>query len=353
MARRKYILCSDCFIDEGLRVDAFNKGDQQLGICPNCGSEVGRKLHKPEIERLAYRFFVNGTTVRPDYGGYPLVQFNHAHHGNSEINPPSWLAKDVKLLESTLKIGFFHYGPRFWMFGEIEPLKDLQNRINRPRIIKRILREYPAVTLKAGTPFYRLRICPNDPARPSEYDSPPIAFRGKGRLETKKLPVLYGSQDLDICVHECRATADDEIFVATLILSKQMKLLDLTHLLEEDVTEFESLDLAVHMLFLARSHSYEISRAISRSAKAAGFDGVIYPSYFSLLRTGGVPFETAYGLSLRRFSPRGADYARNFTIPNLAIFGRPISDGRIKVKCINKLFLTQIGYRGHFGPVQI
>ena len=79
-----------------------------------------------------------------------------------------------------------------------------------------------------------------------------------------------------------------------------MRLLDLTHVLKEEVTEFESLDMTIHMLFLARAHSYEISRTMALLAKDAGFDAVIYPSFFSLVRTGGRPFETTYGLSLRR-----------------------------------------------------
>lgn len=127
--------------------------------------------------------------------------------------------------------------------------------------------------------------------------------------------------------------------------------LDLTHVLKEDATEFESLDMAIHMLFLARSHSYEVSRAISWAVKDADFDGLIYPSFFSLVRTGGLPFETAYGLSLRRFHPQAEQYAKAFTIPNFALFGRPLESSLVRVECINRLILTQIGYRGHFGPV--
>ena len=116
-------------------------------------------------------------------------------------------------------------------------------------------------------------------------------------------------------------------------------------------TEFESLDMAIHMLFLARPHSYEISRMIALAAKEAGFDGVIYPSFFSLLRTGGHPFETSYGLSLRRFHPERKKYAEAYTIQNFAIFGRPLEGGLVHVECINRLILTQVGYKGHFGPV--
>ncbi len=206
-------------------------------------------------------------------------------------------------------------------------------------------------SLAKDSAFYRLRIGPRQPSDPGEYDSPPTERAGNGRLDSVGFPVLYGSQDIDICIHECRATAEDEIFVATLKPERDMRLLDLTHVLKEDVTEFESLDMAIHMLFLARSHSYEISRAIALSAKNAGFDGVIYPSFFSLIRTGGRPFETAYGLSLRRFHPQAEEYGRAFTIPNFALFGRPLENLSVRVHCINRLVLTQIGYLGHFGPV--
>jgi hypothetical protein len=81
-----------------------------------------------------------------------------------------------------------------------------------------------------------------------------------------------------------------------------LRCLDRTEVLEEQqASEFDSLDMAVHMLFLAQPHSYEICRSIGMAARDAGFDGAIYPSYFSMVRTGTRPFQTAYGLSVRRF----------------------------------------------------
>ncbi len=345
------LLCSDCFVDEGLRIDAYKHGFEKEGDCPNCKSPNGRKLTKDHVEALAWRFFVSGTTVRGAYGGAPVIQFNEYHYGKSDISPSQWLKGDIKLIEDAAKIGFFHYGPRLWMVGEVEPLKDLEDPAKRSQVIARVLKEYPERTLAKDSAFYRLRVGPRQPADPSEYDSPPTELAGKGRLDSVSFPVLYGSQDIDICIHECRATAEDEVFVATLKPQRDMRLLDLTHVLKEDVTEFESLDMAIHMLFLARSHSYEISRAIALSAKEAGFDGLIYPSFFSLIRTGGRPFETAYGLSLRRFHPQAEEYGRAFTIPNFALFGRPIEKRSVSGHFINRLVLTQIGYVGHFGPV--
>jgi hypothetical protein len=346
------LLCSDCFVDEGLRVDAHKHGLDEDGECPQCKSLTGKKLTRDHIQNLAWRFFVRGTTVRGDYGGAPVIQFNEYHYGKSEISPSPWLKEDIKLIEEAAKIGFFHYGPRLWMVGEVEPLKDLGDPAKRSQVIARVLKEYPHRTLAKDSAFYRLRIAPRLPADPGEYDSPPTAMTGKGRLDSVGFPVLYGSQDLDICIHECRTSSEDEIFVATLKTERDMKLLDLTHVLKEGVTEFESLDMAIHMLFLARPHSYEISRAIALSARAAGFDGMIYPSFFSLIRTGGHPFETAYGLSLRRFHPQAEEYGQAFVIPNFALFGRPLEDKSVRVHCINRLVLTQIGYQGHFGPVE-
>lgn len=60
---------------------------------------------------------------------------------------------------------------------------------------------------------------------------------------------MYGPQDIDVCIHECRASTDDDIYVATLEPQRDLRLLDLTHLLEEDVTEFESLNMATVTYF--------------------------------------------------------------------------------------------------------
>lgn len=275
------LLCSNCFTDEGLRIDAAKHGLEQEGKCPNCQRPDGQKLTRDHIKVLAWRFFVSGTTVRCDYGAAPVIQFNEYRYGQSDITPSVWLENDIKFIEEAAKIGFFHYGPRLWMIGEVEPLKALQDPATRPQIIERILREYPEKTLSTGSKFYRLRVNPGCPAEPSEYDSPPVEFAGQGRLDSSGFSVMYGSQDLDICIHECRASTEDDLYVATLKSQKDLRLLDLTHPLEETETEFESLDMAIHMLFLARSHSYDIAREIALAAKEAGFDGVIYPSFLA------------------------------------------------------------------------
>lgn len=238
------------------------------------------------------------------------------------------------------------------MVGEVEPLKALQDKHSRRGVIERIFQEYPARFLNSSHELYRIRKSPKSPESDAEYDSPPIEFAGSGRLDDKGFPALYTSEDLDVCLHECRVTAEDDIYLATLKPVAQLKMLDLTILIKEErVTEFESLDIAIHMLFLASSHAYPVTRLISRAAKEKGYDGVVYPSYFSLLRLGIMPFQATYGLSNRRI-PQYQDYEQYTAVPNAAIFGHPISEGKLKVKCINRLVLTQVAYDVRFGPVR-
>ena len=187
------------------------------------------------------------------------------------------------------------------MWGEIEPLKRLQQEESRTGVIDRILRDYGSQKLTEQYQFYRIRKDPAPPSDSSQYDSAPTEL-SNGRLATPERPVLYASPDLQTCLHECRVTAEDDLFVATLSPSRDLELLNVATLLDEslEVSEFESLDLAVNMLFLAGEHSYPITRAIAWAARCAGFDGLVYPSYFSMLRNGVKPFETTYGISHRR-----------------------------------------------------
>ena len=346
------VLCSNCFNDQGLRLTAFNIGIDKNGFCPQCKTENGRKLNKELVEKLAYRFFVRGTVHRTYFGGAPVIQFNEQHYKNSSIDVSKWIENDIKLIEDTIKVGFFYYGPKLWMVGEVEPLKELESKSERQEIINRILKEYPTRIFSKKEIIYRLRKEPKDPSNFDEYDSPPLGNEnlGKGRFDSSNFPIMYASQDLEICVHECRVTVDDKLFLATLYPTRDLKLLDLTEIMDEDVTEFESLDMAVHMLFSVGEHSYEITREISLTANQAGFDGLIFPSYFSLVRKGAIPFGSVYGISIRKF-PSYKTHAKSQIIPNVALFGRPIEEKIIDVKCINRLVLNKIKYDVLFGPV--
>ena len=52
----------------------------------------------------------------------------------------------------------------------------------------------------------------------------------------------------------------------------------------------------------------------------------------------------------RRFSQL-REHEQAKIIPNLALFGRPIDEGKVEVCCINKVILSRVEYGFHFGPV--
>lgn len=89
----KVLLCSECFKDQGLRLDAMQIGYPKKSICPNCKSKQGTKLDKTILEHLAYRFFVRGTLWKVKYGIVPVIQFNNSRYGTTEIRVSKRLEK--------------------------------------------------------------------------------------------------------------------------------------------------------------------------------------------------------------------------------------------------------------------
>jgi len=173
---------------------------------------------------------------------------------------------------------------------------------------------------------------------------------GNGRLDNKDNPIFYCSTDLELCLHECRVSSEDQIYVGIFKPSKNLKFLDLSVILDEDCTEFESLDLSVLMLFLANQHAYKVLQKLSNFIKASGFDGIIYPSYFSMLKTGNLPFETVIGMSNRRFDSL-KDYEAKKIVRSIALFGYPLRDNKLHVISMNKLHLNQVKYDFTMAPI--
>jgi hypothetical protein len=320
-------LCSDCFADRGLEIEARKLGHTSRRSCPNCHSITGAKLYESDIEELARHFFVYGTWIRTEFGGAHALQFNEWHRDKREVSFPAWLEPDARMIENALGVGFFHYGPPLWRLGEIEQLTELRDPDSQAAAAARLVRRFPQRQLQIGSSFYRLRlgVAEGQNNEASQYDAPPKGFAGEGRLDAPDFPVLYGSEDLEICVHECRVTKADECYLATLKTCRNLRLLDLCGDVESDgSTPFQSLYLAVQFLFAAEEHAYEMTRAIAAAAEKIGLAGIIYPSYFSPLRQD--------------------------RIPNLALFGHPVADGIVEVACINRMMLETAKYTVRLGP---
>lgn len=353
------VACSECFGNEGLRLDAAAVGKEDSSVCHRCGTIGGAKLTKYSLAVLAQSFFVKGFLHRTEFGLAPLIKFNDKR-GTDIGTLPGWPSSDAALFEEILKIGFFWYGPPVWQAGINENLEKLEQEDERERVITQILRTYPAEILTEKDKFYRLRKFPGDEYSLgnfdstdwSQFDSPPLSAKAEeaGRLESPNIPVLYGSPDIQTCLHECRVTVEDALFLATLRPVRNLKLLNLVSFPNEPQNHpSENLDHAMVMLFLAGSHAYPVSRAIARAAHDAGYDGLVYPSFFSMLRNGVQPFESYLGLSKRSIPQLRAMEAAKM-IPNYAIFGWPIQEEKLTVTSINRVFIRKATYSIHFGP---
>jgi hypothetical protein len=325
---RKFLFCSNCFRDDGLRKTAEKLGARFSARCPHCHTLDGAKITKNKAETLVTQFFWNGSFFRADFGGASRIVSNPYRYRDSDVQFPHWLSDDATLIQEVLKIGFLHYGPPLWRLGEIEPLKDLDRPATRDAAAKALVREYSGLSIKETFLFHRLRtrMAEGEEANPLQYDSPPEQFLGTGRLDDLGQPVLYGSDNVEICFHECRVTLPEECFIAHLRPRKPLNLLDLRAEIPNDgPTEFESKNLAVHYIFSASEPAYNITRLIAKTAREMGYDGIVYPSYFSLWKP---------------------DKLYNF-----AIFGRPIAEGSLEVTTINRAFLKSAQYDYIFGPL--
>lgn len=321
-------LCSLCFSDRGLQLEAEKIGRKNQSTCPNCGSSSGVKLYKKHLEPLLHEFFWNGSFARTDFGGAPRLVSNPFRYSGREVKFPDWLERDAHLLEDRLEVGIFHYGPPLWRIGEIEPLVALRQSETRLIKTKEIISRFSERILDEGSTFYRVRLNLDkfQETDHSQYDAPPEPRKNYGRLDSAKLAVLYGSEDLEICIHECRVQIPDECFVATLRTNCDLRLLNLAADLEDEGgTEFESISLAIRYLFSAEAHSYEITRAIAIAAHEEGYDGILAPSYFSLVK----PNRAA----------------------NIALFGHPIRESKLKIDCINRAALKAASYEVRMGPI--
>jgi RES domain-containing protein len=279
-------------------------------------------LNPQAIDKLMRSYFINGSYVKTEYGGATILRF-----GDGDVEFPSWLKSDVRLLSEAAGIGLQYHGPALWRLGGIEPLKALQNIESRESAAQDVVRRFPKRRFAKGEIFYRLRknVDSGKACDAAQYDAPPVSHNTGGRLNDPSFPILYGSQDIEICVHECRVRKADECYLATLRNTRTLNLLDLcTEIQIDGPTPFESVYLAVQFVFAAEEHSYDVARALAKAAKSANLDGVAYPSYFSSLRGG--------------------------KIPNLALFGYPIADGAVEFCCSDRLHLKAARYELGFGP---
>lgn len=323
------VACSRCFHDIGLRKEAEKIGIKDNSVCPKCGSQKGMKLTKEQLIKLCEQYFGDGSYIKTEFGGSNYLTMCESSTSD-DIKCYNALKRDIKFLSNTFNIGIFYYGPQEWKIGRNNWMDDLVSTNNEERecAVEKVAKRCFTKVLKNSKRFYRIRTnLKSDFTSPIAYDAPPIQRLEDGRMNLEGNTVLYGAFNVETCIHETRVAIDDEIYIATLNPTKELKFLDFCRIkaAKNEPTPFEQLGLAISQIFLAGTQSYRITQAFSKYAFEHGYDGVIYPSYFNSVRD-------------KKFR-------------NIVIFGHPIAEGKIKVISIDRINLTKVKYDFTFGPV--
>ncbi len=321
------ILCSDCFKDFGLRELAKKIGTQSSVVCPNCNSKTGSALDKEGVGELCYRFFVRGSYFKTEFGGSPVLMVGNGDFG-SDYSVHKSLGHDIQLIRETTGLAPTAYAPALWRVGITEWMDRLtsKNRKKQDKAIGELVSRCKIKVINKDAQFFRIRANVVDGIEESSFDAPELQNYAGGRFNVKEGVVFYASFDVETCIHECRVSMEDYLYVAALEPCRSLRLLDLNHVkeIEDEETPFEYLPLAINQILKAGDHSYAITRKISELAKLRGLDGIIYQSYFNSVRT--KPYI------------------------NIAIFGQVIKNKIVRVKSIDRILLNQVKYKFDYGP---
>jgi hypothetical protein len=330
----QHSLCTLCFSNFGLRYEAEQLvGISQIDLCPNCLQIGGRPLDRASAEALMHKFFVQGS-VPPEAGGpAPVYEFN-AHRYPGEVGFATELDSDLRRLSDFLGVGLFHYGLPLWRIGYTEHYQALRGvdgvaiqGAERKKLWEEILHRCSIGTIGPGSHIFRIRAADTLPAAlPSQFDTPPPTLATGGRYETPELPVFYGADDIETCLHESRITLADWIALATFTPTKPLRLVDLAGNIDGSSvrTPFERVDILMMKLAFVGRKDYDLCRELAAEIHRLGFDGFYFMSYFA----------QAHKKSLR----------------NIALFGHPVLVGKLQLISVNRLRLSSVAYEYAFGP---
>lgn len=268
------VACSDCFVNEGLiriaqKYGEYNKVENK---CKRCDSAEGKPLFRKDLEKLVEDFFIRGTYSKTSYGGASIITYSCDNETNTGLIN-EWMEKDWRIIKNILDIDFDYNNPSELSLGNTTVIENLKNVNNRKETILKLIDKCSNFYLDEKVKLYRVRrnIEKNKEIDISEYDSSP--FPGRGRFDSEEFPVLYVSEDLELCIHECRVTSEDELYFATLVPKKKLKILDLTNVQNNwnDYEPYEDLNHAIFSIFNTRE-SYGILKEFSKTVKEKGYD---------------------------------------------------------------------------------
>jgi hypothetical protein len=322
------VACPECFSNFGFRQTLTEFCHHVSGKCSQCGLVSRLKVDRDGLKQALRRFFVDGSYITGTYA--PVYQIGELNPSRAALDPT--LASDADLAGRLAGLVAFHYGPPTWRVGDTE-LRDEFEAGGELRhwAAADLVKAAESIILPANSRLFRLRLNPKvdeSISTAAAFDPPPPTVqRSLGRWDDVDHPVLYASDDIELCLHECRITISDEIVVASMSPTRDLRILDLSSEIRwGSRTPFEDPNIFVGIMFRSRGRWLEYCRVISRVARDAGYDGIRYISYY-------------------------AQAKHDLKSLNLALFGRPISDGMLRLESVNRLRIADVTYRFRFGPV--
>lgn len=330
------VLCSECFLNEGLQRQARKLGQPQSGRCEKCGAEGGALLDLTTLKKLFADFFCGGSVA----AAYLPPVFRVGEREDPDINLEQTANTDYELIKSLIGDQLRRHTPPLYQLGYTQIRTMIENALRQnPETasdeikggfddsFRLLLKAANISELTASQQIYRARIAPENSLNTEEYDSPPVSRITPNRVASPGAQLLCGAFDVETCVAELKPHIDDivhhKIFVATLGPLVTLKLVDFTAIDRDRTAEQDTL----FAFFAANTSSYIFTQLLSSFVRGQGYDGVIYPSALSCIAP-----------------------AQSKICKNVALFGAPLAERKLKVKSINRIVISTIAYDLDLGP---
>ncbi len=334
----QFVLCSNCFKNLGISVEAEKIGHASPCNCPRCGAVAGMKLTQENLRTLQTNFFVAGSRVSAYYPS--PIGMGGAELSTSEFEPNTWA--DYLLLKENTGVELFWYGPPLWRLGHsilrekvrarLKPAEyqwplDVGQETTVEQLWDEAIAVLKPVVLNEGDKLFRARVLAKNPLNVLEYDSPPPDLIKPSRFNDSSHQVFYGAFDLETCLLELKLDPSEivrnEVTAARFRLKKPLRVLNLCDIVRGELDFVERVALIDGLLF-PHERDYFMTQSLSRHIDKLGFDGILHPSAFR--------------------------YIGDLEARNLAIFDAPVQDGRMELLDINAVTIGSLKYNVRFGP---
>ena len=322
------VCCPRCFHNYGFVQTVTRHAKPSVGRCPSCASKSEIKLTEADLLRAMEEFFVAGSVLSEREA--PVYQVNFHHENRAAFD--ATLQPDVDRCRSIVGASPLLHRMQLWRLGFTTHYYDFaEGGATRQTAVSKLIGLASVTSLTPKDRIYRIRLnMPEDGLGviPESFDPPPPGTKSTlDRWDDEAFPVLYAADAVETCLHECRTTLADEITLAVLRPTLDLKILDLSaDFPNDDVTFFDDPNVFVRFLSMKRDSEWTgFCRVIAREAITLGYDGIKYQSYYSQAKAG--------------------DIALNF-----AVFGRPLAEQRMRIESINRLRFKDMRYEFAFGP---